>query len=171
VALKTVTLTWDLTDLIQAGQQGTITLEPSVTLTDPTDQLVVAMVPRSAVFAAGVGQLAGIIACDNAQILPNGWGYVVTVAIDNQVIEGFPFTTFINFANGATQDLSTLTPVQSVATMQGYMPLPSGTPTNRTVPYGTGSGEASAWTPIPLITVSPTAPSSPQSGDIWIEVV
>lgn len=54
--------------------------------------------------------------------------------------------------------LSALSPVSSAASMQAYLPLPSGTPSAGQVPVATGTGEASAWgTPgTPLTTLGDT---------------
>jgi hypothetical protein len=132
-------------NLIQAGQSAVLSIEPTAQLTDPTDELDIAEVAKSIYFTGGTGQLAGIIACDNAQVLPAGWGYSITVTLAGTGQVLLSFNTFINHASGATQDLSTLTPVASVTTMQGYMPLPSGTATSGQVPVATGTGNASAW--------------------------
>lgn len=145
MTLNTVTLTWNIADLIDTGLQARITLTPTAVLTDSTDHLVIPEVPRSVLFVNGTGSLPGIIACDNTQITPAGWAYTIQiVSSSGQTIVG-PFTAFINYASGATQDLSTLVPVQNATTFQAYLPLPSGTPSSGQVPIATGTGEASAW--------------------------
>ena len=122
MALSTVTLTWDLADLIQSGVNATITLTPTAVLTDTTDHIVIPQVARSRVFTGGTGSLPGIIACDNSAITPAGWAYTITVTLANGTVL-LTETAFINFANGATQDLSALIPVSSAATFSDQVAL------------------------------------------------
>ena len=125
MTLSTVTLTWDFTDLVQAGQSAVLAITPTAQLTDTTDSLIVAETTRRVTFTGGTGQLAGIIANDNTDIAPSGTGYAITVTLPTgQVI--YTATVIINFGAGATQDLSSLNPVSSVVTMQAYMPLDGG---------------------------------------------
>ena len=113
MALNVVTLTWDLTDLIQSGLQATLVITPTVQLTDPVDHLVFPAVARTVSFY-GTGQLPGIVANDNSDISPFGSTYTISVtAASGQVIVQ-PFNAQINFANGATQDLSSLMPVSGL---------------------------------------------------------
>jgi parallel beta-helix repeat protein len=144
MTLNTVTLTWDLTDLLQGGIRATLSLTPNAVLTDATNHVVIPEVQRSAQFSSGTGSLAGIIACDNGTILPGGWAYTLTVSVlgQGQLLKQ---TVQINFANGATQDLSTLIPLSPAPALLSYLPLPSGTPAAGQVPVATGSVEASAW--------------------------
>ncbi len=146
MTLNTVTLTWDLTDFLQAGMRATLSLTPNAVLTDAANHLVIPEVQRSAQFANGTGSLAGIIACDNGTILPSGWAYTLTVSVLGQG-ELLKETVQINFANGATQDLSALIPLSPAPGLVGYLPLPSGTPQAGYVPVASGAGEASAWGP------------------------
>jgi hypothetical protein len=142
--LNTVTLTWDLTDLISSGISATISLVPTAVLTDATDHVVIPEVSRSRAFTGGTGSLPGIIACDNSQVTPAGWAYAITVTLASGIVL-LSFDAFVNFADGATQDLSALTPVESVTTMQAYLPLPGGTAQSGDVPVATGSGNATQW--------------------------
>jgi hypothetical protein len=118
MALNKVTLTWNLTDLISSGVSASISLTPTAVLTDTTDHVVIPQVARSRVFTGGTGSLPGIIACDNSQISPAGWAYTITVTLANGTVL-LSFAAFINFANGATQDLSTLTPVSAATAFLG----------------------------------------------------
>jgi hypothetical protein len=89
--------------------------------------------------------MTGVIATDNTQIQPTGWAYTITVlSSTGRTIVG-PFNTFITYANGTTQDLSTLTPALNVTSMQGYLPLPSGIPVSGNVPVATGTGNTTEW--------------------------
>jgi hypothetical protein len=147
MTLNSVTLILDLYDGSGAPlTQGTVLLTPSATLTDTTDNLDITQSPVQAQFSAyrPVPQVS-LLATDNANLLPAGWGWTVTF----QGMPGAPasFSFFLPFSGGATQYLSSMTPVSSVTAMQAYMPLPSGTATSGYVPVATGAGEASAWGP------------------------
>lgn len=131
MAINTVTLTWDVTNFLQASQLVAINIAPDTTLTDPTNELVVADVSYSQE-AYGAGTIAGIVACDNGQILPSGWAYVITVSIGNTVI--LDETVQINFASGATQDLSSLVELNPAPALLASLPLPTGTPAVGQVP-------------------------------------
>lgn len=146
MALNTVTLKWSIPDLIQSGLSGTLTITPSAEMSDTTDHELIPVYPRSVSFSGGTGQLAGIVGNDDAQILPAGTGYVISVVAENGQTIVAPFTTQILFATGAIQWLDQLATVPVVSTSFQYLPLPSGTPASGQVPVATGTGEASAWT-------------------------
>lgn len=145
MALSTVKLTWDLTDLIESGEAGSISLTPTELLTDTTDHIIVGQVARAVVFSGGTGSLAGIIGCDDAQISPPGWAYAITVTLaTGQVV--YSNTAFINYSNGAVQSLDELPLAQSPVTYQAYMLLPSGTPLAGEIPVATGNvNGVSTW--------------------------
>lgn len=132
MALSTVELTWDLSDFIQSGQQGTMTLIPTEVLTDATDNVVIGEVARSQNFAGGTGSLPGIVACDNTQISPGpgNWAYTITAKLSTgQVLVSV--TAFINHASGSVQDLSDLVPVAApsalaASSVPGLTVFPSG---------------------------------------------
>lgn len=146
MALNTITLKWNLTDLLQGGQTATLIITPTAQMADATDHVLVAQpVPRRYTFSGGQGQLAGIIANDNANILPAGTGYTIEIISGSGQVIIPAFTTQLLFANGATQWLDQLAPVASVTTAYQYLPLPSGTPAPGTVPVATGAGAASVW--------------------------
>lgn len=169
MALNTVTLTWDLADLLQAGIRATLSLAPNAVLTDAANHVVIPEVQRSAQFVNGTGSLAGIIACDNGTILPSGWAYTLTVSVLGQG-QLFKQTVQINFANGATQDLSSLIPLSPAPGLVGYLPLPSGTPQAGYVPVASGTGEASAWGPSGTggsgYPASPVVSGTPSTGQV-----
>jgi hypothetical protein len=146
MALNTVTLKWNVTDLVQGGQTATLIITPTAQLTDTTDHVLVAEpVARRVIFSGGTGQLAGIIANDNANITPSGAGYLIEVVSSAGQVLVPTFQTQILFANGASQWLDALAVVPSVTTAYQFLPLPTGTPTAGQVPVATGTGEASAW--------------------------
>lgn len=148
MTLSTVTLQWSIPDLIQSGLSGTLTITPSYQMSDATDHELIPSVARSVVFSGGTGQLAGIVANDNANILPAGTGYLITVVASNGQVIVPQFQTQILYANGATQWLDQLATVPTVTTSFQYLPLPSGTPSSGEVPVATGTGAASTWTPV-----------------------
>jgi hypothetical protein len=166
VSLNTVTLTWDLTDFLQAGVHATLALTPNAVLTDSTNHLVIPEVQHSVQFINGTGSLPGIIACDNSTILPSGWAYSLTVSVlgQGQILNE---TVQINFASGATQDLASLIPLSPAPSLLAYLPLPSGTPTPGYVPVATGTSEGSVWGPngtggsgypaLPVVSGTPSA--------------
>jgi len=167
MALNYVTLTVDL----GGGQgfyltSGMAAFVPTAVLTDAADHLMVSRVPLSVEFGDSGAPVIRLLATDNANLAPSGWAWTITPPAGSGIA---PFSFFLPFSGGASQYLSALAPVSSVVTMQAYMPLPSGTPGSRSLPMAAGTGQASAWTAFPLITVSPTAPASPQLNDIWIQ--
>jgi hypothetical protein len=146
---------------------GTATLAPSAVLTDATDHLIVDLTPVPVTFSAVGPPSVRLLACDNANLLPAGWGWTFTPPAGSGMTA---FSFFLNVANGATQYLSQQAPVESVTTMAAYLPLPTGTPGSRSIPVATGTGSAAVWTTFPLVTVAAAAPANPQLNDIWIEV-
>jgi hypothetical protein len=155
MALNTVTLTWNLSDVTLGGLAARITLTPTTLLQDVTDQLTIPAIPYSVTFTGGTGQLTGIIACDNTAITPppGQWAYEITVTCPVQagstaggeLVIG-PETVFINYVNGTIQDLSDLVPVAQPSPYLPYLLQPAGTPLPGQVPAATGSGYASDWT-------------------------
>jgi hypothetical protein len=132
MALNTVTLKWNVTDLVQGGQTATLIITPTAQLTDTTDHVLVAEpVARRVIFSGGTGQLAGIIANDNANITPSGAGYLVEVVSETGQVLVPVFQTQILYANAVAGVLwlDQLAVVPSVTTWYQYLPLPSGTPT------------------------------------------
>lgn len=111
MSLNTVTLTWDLVDLRQnAVGKSTLTITPAVDVNCSSLDILFPELARSVTFTGGTGSLAGIVATDNAGLVPLNFEYIIKVidAIDTRYITIPAFATTIAFANGATQDLSTL---------------------------------------------------------------
>jgi hypothetical protein len=158
VSLQTVTLAWDLTDLIRSGLSATLSITPTAQMSDPVDHVLIAPVARAHKFSSGTGQLAGIIANDSTDILPAydppnepGAGYLISVtAADGQVIVP-QFQTQLLYGNGATQWLDGLAVVPVVATAYQYLPNPvGGAPANGQVPTAVVADDDSwslAWQP------------------------
>ena len=124
MTLNYVRLTLDLYD----GQgnfpvSGLATFTPSAVLTDAGAEIV-GQQPVVAVFhAAGVPSVS-LLATDNSGPLPGGWTWSVSFS----GITGAPaaFSFFLPFSGGASQLLSSLIPVSSGSSFQGYMPLTGG---------------------------------------------
>jgi hypothetical protein len=123
VSLSTITLKWDLTDLIEAGLSATLSITPTAQMTDTVDHVLIPPVARAYTFTGGTGQLAGIVANDNANILPSGSGYLISVTSASGQVIVPQFQTQLNFANGATQWLDALVAVPVVATAYQYLPV------------------------------------------------
>jgi hypothetical protein len=144
MALNTVTLKWNVTDLIQSGLAATLFITPTAQMADAADHIEIPAVPQQVTFY-GTGQLPGIVANDDTQILPAGTGYLISVVAASGRVIIPQFQAQILFANGAIQWLDALAPVPVVTTGFQYLPLPSGVPGAGQVPAATGAGEASAW--------------------------
>lgn len=117
MALNTVTVTWNLTDLLQVTLPTSVkvSFQPSVPLADSTDDLTIVNYVRSVATVGGRGSLAGIVANDNVNLIPAGSSYWVTVidsATGKTILD--PFSVLINSANGATQDLADLYATRAV---------------------------------------------------------
>lgn len=158
--LNTVTLKWDLTDLIETGVTAILSITPTAQMADATDHVLIPPVTRQVGFTGGTGQLAGIVANDNSAITPTGTGYLISVVAGGQVIVP-QFQTQLNFASGAIQWLDQLAPVPVVTTSYQYLPLPTGTPSAGWFPAWTGPGSQTAWTApgggsLPLTTLGDT---------------
>lgn len=111
MSLNTVTLTWDIVDLVQHGiGKSTITVTPAVQVTFGGLDLIIPELARSVTFTGGSGSMPGIIATDNAGMSPASFEYIIMVsdAVDYRFVTIQPFATKIDHANGATQDLSVL---------------------------------------------------------------
>lgn len=121
----------------------------------------VSITPTSEVIAAGVTvvseqavvrSLAGgtvsvkLVATDNTGTSPasRNWAYQILLPG-----EATPLEYYVDFANGASQRLDNLTPLNGPAAVLSavYLPLPGGSPTAGYVPAATGTGEATTWVP------------------------
>jgi len=138
MALNYVTLILDLYDGSGAPiSQGSVLFTPSAQLTDATDQQDITQAPVSAFFRAGISSpQVTLLATDNANLAPSGWGW--NVAFQNVPGNPQPFSFLLPHANGATQYLSAVQVVESPATMQAYVPIPSGTAVVGNVPTVAG---------------------------------
>ena len=124
--------------------QGAAMFVPTALLTDSTDHQIITQQPVVVSFQGdALPPAVRLLATDNTGPQPAGWAWSVVFTGFTGAPSGWNF--FLPFAGGASQNLSALSPVSSVVTMQAYMPLPTGTPVSGQVPVATGAGEASAW--------------------------
>jgi hypothetical protein len=137
LSLNTVTVTFNVQNLIEDGQRVTVSLTPSATVVDTDDSITIGNLQYAVLSATGTGQIEGVVACDNENTSPSGWGYDVDCRVNGVSLEGFPFLTYVNYGSGATQDLSSLIPVESLSAGIQYMPLPAGTAAAGNVPIVT----------------------------------
>lgn len=145
MALNTVTLTGNLTNLLQAGETASGTITPTYgPITNAAGQTIVADVPAGFPVPGGIFSLPGIIANDNPGLLPADQGYDVRIVTRTGTVL-YDEVIVLNFEAGAEQDLSELTPAVVAAPVTTYMLQPSGTPAAGQVPVATGAGQASAW--------------------------
>jgi hypothetical protein len=111
VSLEVVTLTGHFTNGTGQPVTGSVTFIPSAQLTDMTDaEIVVPSVVT--VDLNSLGQFsASLYSTDSSNLTPAGWTWQIT-----QNITGLPPYTwnfFLPYGGGATQDISSLTPVPS----------------------------------------------------------
>lgn len=134
MALSTVTLKWDVTDLVQSGVQAVLSIIPTALLSDTAGHALVAAAPRRVQFAGGTGQLTGIVANDSGVLPPNA-GYLISVATAGGAVLVPQFQTVLNYADadGGVLWLDQLATVPVVATGQQYVPLPGNAPSEGNV--------------------------------------
>ena len=158
MALNYVTLTGTIPD----GAGATVTAELSGWETDTIDKLLIPPNPQPVTCSlAGTFQFAnpGLLANDNPNIPPGSYWTITISGIPGVV--PLTLTVQLLYADGATQDLSTLATMQPATPVLPYLPVPAGTPQAGYVPVSTGSGEASVWASpgaasIPLTTLGDT---------------
>jgi hypothetical protein len=147
VTLQTVTVTWDVTDISEAGTSGSVQFALSEMLTDSaTGNVISPSPPKSYQFQGVPGQSDPLVANDNATLEPSGSYYNITVAGSSAA---YTYRALINHANGATQSLGSLIAQnpQPVTQFAQYLLLPSGTPSAGEVPVATGNGTVTQWGP------------------------
>jgi hypothetical protein len=147
VALNYVTLTGALPSAVGA----TLTATFSGWTPDATDELLIPPAPITVTLASGsrdglaVGtfSLANLIANDNAN-LPSGTYWDLEIAgIDGVAL--WQQTVVLDYASGATQDISGLAAYSPPPSVLAYLPLPDGTPATGYIPVWQGPGQATEW--------------------------
>ena len=110
--LNSVTLTGTL-----PGAPGAVaTFTPSNWLTDPTDHELIPPVPVQVLLSKTGTFSVSLLATDNGAPLPSGWTWTVVIT-GIPGVTAYSFSFFLPFANGATQDISTLAPVVPAGTV------------------------------------------------------
>lgn len=141
MALNYVTLTGNL----PRAAFATAIFTPSNWLIDATDAQLIPPASKTITLSSQGTFSVSLLATDNSNATPNGWYWTITIC----GIVGVPSYTanfFLAFANGATQDISSLATVSNPAPVTPYMPVPGGSnPSSGQVPIATGTGEASNW--------------------------
>ena len=145
MALNYVTLILDLLDGTGAPVSGgTATLSPNTQTTDTVDNVIIAQSPIVVPFRATGIPTIKILATDNSNLSPSGWAW--NIVFTNVPGSPLPFAFFLPFSGGATQYLSSLTPLGVIPNVSPFMLEPSGTPTVGAVPVCTGASGATVWT-------------------------
>jgi hypothetical protein len=140
--LNTVTLTGTL----PRAAGAVITFTPSNWLTDAADAQLIPPAPIAVTLSSTGAFSVSLLATDNVH-LPAGWFWTAAItSIPGVAAQSLSFN--LAFANGATQDISSLATLPSPVPVSAYLPVPSGTPAAGAAVIATGSGESSAWTPL-----------------------
>ena len=169
MSLNYVTVTWNELDLGGGNLSGRISFALSNRLVDSSDSIEISNVPaKDYPFISSTGSSGPLVANDNINALPQNTYYTVTITISGQ--QPFSFTAPINYANGATQKLSSLEATPSLPVLLQYLAIPAGTPTAGYVPIATGSGEATVWGPNGTggsgYPATPTVSGTPTTGQV-----
>ena len=133
-----VTLTGELG---QGAADGKIVFTPSDWLTDESDSLYIPPLPVEVQLDGNGAFSVSLLATDNAAT-PSGWTWTIEILIPGLAVKSF--TSFLAHSDGATQDITALTPVEVVTDFAAYLPLSGGTLTGplkvNDVPSGSLSG-------------------------------
>lgn len=117
---------------------GNAILTPTAVLTDTTDHQIITQapiwVPFSGATAGTMPPQVRLLATDNGNVTPTGWGWTITPPAASGVA---PFSFFLPHSGGASQFLSALTPVAAPAVLAapavpGVFVAPSGDLTGAT---------------------------------------
>jgi hypothetical protein len=125
MSLNQVTLTGTYLDGSGSPLFGTVTFAPSVPLTDAANSEIVLQAPITVAVNSGGQFSVPLYATDNTVLAPSGWTWQITENIAGLTPSAWSF--FLAYANGATQDISSLTPAVPVAEMAAYLPETGGT--------------------------------------------
>jgi hypothetical protein len=131
VSLNEVTLTLDAYNGVNVPVGvGTAFLVPTAAVAFPSDSVYLWQVPIPVSLVPPSGAPANwlptvtLVASDNSGGNPTGWGWTISF----QAGQGAPggFTFFLDYADGASQNLSAQVPVYDAATMLEYLSLTGG---------------------------------------------
>ena len=121
VALNYVNLVCDLYDGEGSPvQTGTLSFQPTATLTDTTDHITITQAPVVVSLLGNPLAVVSLAATDNGNLSPPGWSWLMSA-----YFPGAPARKLflLPFSAGATQYLSSLLP----AVLTGYLPESGGT--------------------------------------------
>jgi hypothetical protein len=122
--------------------QGSLKFVPTAALTDTADDELIRQVPLTAELT-GLGTFSiPLLSTDNADLAPSGWCWTVTECIDG--LPNAQWAFFLEHADGAEQDISTLEPVVVAPVTGVYLPLGGGTMTGPIVLAGNPTGALQA---------------------------
>ena len=129
--LTTITVTGSYTDGAGNPQGGVVLFTPSSELTDQTGKVVIGTTPIPATVSSTTGTFsqAGLACTDNANLYPESWAWVVTVAVPGAQQT---FNTYLPSSLGSTVDISQLAPYLT--------PAPPPPPLTDTITPGTAAG-------------------------------
>lgn len=147
--LATVTLTGRFLAADGAALNGTVAVEPSANLTDSAGRLMVWRAPQYHQLAGGA--FTTTLAATDSGLLPAGWSYTLTVAI-----QGAPVFILGNVelpAASSPVDIADVLPAaaQSIIPAAPWMLKAGGTPAAGDAPVAIGDGTGTAWQPVALL--------------------
>jgi Pectate lyase superfamily protein len=125
LALTTVTLTGTYVGGDSQPLAGQLVFVPSVPLTDMTNMIVLPQAQITVPLNSAGSFSVPLYSTDSGNLAPAGWTWQVTVAAGGVAPETWNF--FLPYADGATQDISSLTPVAEVTPVSAYLPESGGT--------------------------------------------
>ena len=106
--LNTVTLTGSYEDGAANQPSGWLQFVPSAALTDAGDLVLLRQEPVNVPLASGAFSVS-LIATDSAGLQPPGWYWTVTEYLAG-LPPSAPWNFYLAFSDGATQDISSLSP-------------------------------------------------------------
>jgi hypothetical protein len=113
--LTTITVTGSYSDGAGNPQSGSVLFIPSNSVTDQAGKVIVARVPVAVSLAGGSFSLAGLACTDNANLIPAGWWWVITVAVAGAATT---FSAYLPSTLGASADMSVISPEVALPTAQ-----------------------------------------------------
>jgi hypothetical protein len=113
--LTTITLTGTFTDGAGNAQSGSVLLTPSNPVTDQAGKTIIAQIPVTASLSSGSFSLPGLVCTNNVNLLPQGWWWVVQVAVAGGEST---FAAYLPSTLGSSADISQISPEVALPTTQ-----------------------------------------------------